>query len=192
MTLPHTVLLATKNLGKLKEYQKLFESLPIQLKTLNDVDFPDVEETGKTFFENAKLKAESAFKLTRLPTLAEDSGLCVDALDGAPGIYTARYGGMKKLLKALQSTQKPRTAHYHCCLAYMDDSTEMLKFEGNLHGSIAHEASGTGGFGFDPIFIPKDEIRTAANMSDEELMPIRHRTIALNKFIAHLKDVNEH
>jgi non-canonical purine NTP pyrophosphatase (RdgB/HAM1 family) len=190
MTLPKTILLATKNPGKLKEYQALFEGLPIELKTLNDVDFPDVDETGTTFFENAKLKADSAFELTGMPTLAEDSGLCVDALGGAPGIYTARYGGMEKLLEAIKSPEKSRKAHYHCCLAYKDSHETTQKFEGNLQGSIATEISGKNGFGFDPVFIPEGFSKTVASLDEKIVLPIRHRTIALQKFIGHLKELN--
>ena len=190
MALPKTILLATKNMGKLKEYQALFEGLPIELKTLNDVEFPDVDETGATFFENAKLKADSAFELTGMPVLAEDSGLCVDALDGAPGIYTARYGGMEKLLDAMKAPETNRKAHYHCCLAYKDSHETILKFEGNLEGSIAEEMSGDGGFGFDPIFIPEGFSKTVASLDEETVLPIRHRTIALKKFIEHLKSLD--
>lgn len=158
-------------------------------------EIPDVEETGSTFEENALLKAVAISKATGLPAIADDSGLCVDALGGAPGIFSARYAGkhgddnanLNKVLVELQGVEDTnRSAHFTCVTALvMPDGRKVTKM-GEFHGFIAHAPVGDFGFGYDPIFIPQGSSITSAQMSAQEKDLVSHRGISLRAIAPHV------
>ena len=189
-------IIATNNQKKLKELERILNPLGINAVSAKDegISLDDVEETGTTFAENAFLKAEAAFKKTGLPSVADDSGLCVDALDGRPGIYSARYAGENatdsdknnKLLSELKYVpEKDRTAHFTCAICCILPNGEKIEVEGICEGSIAFEPHGNGGFGYDPIFKYGD--KSYAELSSEEKDAISHRGKALRKLKAELE-----
>jgi XTP/dITP diphosphohydrolase len=154
-------------------------------------DDPDVEESGSTLLENALLKARAGFTRSGIPTLADDTGLEVDALDGAPGIYSSRYAGehatyeenRRKLIDVIrQFPEVARAARFRSTIVYVDGVRE-LHFEGEVEGLILTEERGTNGFGYDPIFLPKGETRTMAEMTNREKNAISHRGRALRAFL---------
>lgn len=189
-----TIVIATRNPGKAKEFTKLFAEKGYQVKTLLDYpELPDVEETGKTFEENARLKAETIAAILKQTVLADDSGLIVDALDGMPGIFSARFAGEPtnnaannaKLLHELTGVPKEkRTAMFHCTLVFAAPDKESLVVEGNWAGEIGTIPRGDHGFGYDPLFFVPEEQKTAAELSDERKNEISHRGLA----VAKLKD----
>lgn len=189
-------IIATNNQKKLKELERILNPLGINAVSAKDegISLDDVEETGITFAENALLKAEAAFKKTGLPSVADDSGLCVDALDGRPGIYSARYAGENatdsdknnKLLSELKDVpKKDRTAHFTCAICCILPDGEKIEVEGRCEGSIAFEPHGNGGFGYDPIFKYSD--KSYAELSSDEKDSISHRGQALRKLKAELE-----
>lgn len=192
------LLIATKNAGKIKELEKMLADLPLHLRSLKD--FPNAfepEETGATFVENAVLKAKSYALQTTLFALADDSGLEVEALDGAPGIFSARYAGanagdeqrIEKLLEELNETRSEnRRARFVCAVAFAD-KTGAIKFveEGFCGGKIAFARRGTNGFGYDPIFIPDGFAETFGELSGDVKRRISHRSRALNKIIQQIR-----
>ena len=188
------ILIATKNIGKVRELEKLLEGFA--LRSLNEFsDVPDVEETGATFAENAILKAREYAKQTNLWALADDSGLEVAALDGAPGVFSARYAGKNateaekivKLLDALKE-KNDRCARFVCAMAISDKNGE-IKFlaEGICNGKIALKPSGTNGFGYDPIFIPEGFNQSFGELSGNVKKKISHRAQAIMKIIQYLR-----
>ncbi len=195
--------IATHNPAKLKELSRILEPLGIQAVTDRDlgVELPEVEETGTTFAENAFLKAESACRFTGLPAIADDSGIAVDALNGGPGIYSARYGGPaatdrdrnRKLLAELDGLPpEQRGAHYVCAICCVfPDGSEPLTAEGRMYGTIGNEERGAGGFGYDPLFIVAPGVpgagKTAAELTETEKDAISHRGNALRAFRALLQ-----
>lgn len=194
------VLIATKNKGKIAEFQALFKKYGMQ--TLSLLDFPDiedVEETGETFEENARLKAEEISSLLHVPVLADDSGIMIDALDGRPGVFSARYAGLAKndqdnndkVLDELKSIpMESRTARFVCVLAVARPNKETFFVTGSCEGKIALSASGSNGFGYDPIFIPEGYSKTMAEISPEEKNEISHRGRAINELDKQLKNIN--
>ncbi len=193
------IVVATKNAGKIKELKELLTDLPLRLKGLND--FPNIteaEETGATFAENAAIKAQSYALQTGFYSLADDSGLEVEALGGAPGVFSARYAGLNatdseriaKLLDELNETRdEKRRARFVCAMAISNEAGE-IKFsaEGVCNGKIALKPSGTNGFGYDPIFIPDDFKPTFGELPDETKQKISHRAQAARKIIRFLRD----
>ncbi len=188
------LLFATHNANKAHEISKILGS-EYKLLTLDDAGVTtDIPETADTLEGNALLKARFLYNLTKKPVFADDTGLEVDALDGAPGVFTARYAGpecdpqknMDKLLSALANKER-RTAQFRTALAYIDkDGTEHL-FEGICRGTIAMSRQGDGGFGYDPIFAPDGyEGRTFAQMPMDEKNKISHRGLAIQKFVSFL------
>lgn len=183
------VIIATKNEGKAKEFKQLFRQHSINVKSLRDFpDAVDVEETGTTFTENAILKAEAIAKQYGETVIADDSGLVIDALDGRPGVYSARYAGedkndkanIDKVLRELDGTALgQRMAHFQCVLATAVPDQKTETFSGKCDGLITHERSGKGGFGYDPIFYIPAEGKTMAELSNEEKNSISHRGVAL-------------
>lgn len=181
------LLLGTKNPGKIKEIKDIFSDLPaLELLTFTERPFSDVLEDGQTFAENARKKAYQISAETGLPVLAEDSGLEVDVLGGAPGVESARFAGaakddrknIEKLLHMLESTAN-RRARFRCVVVlYLLDGREFFS-EGVLEGRIAHEPRGTTGFGYDPIFIPKSFAQTLAELGPAVKNQISHRRRAL-------------
>ena len=193
-------LLATHNLKKQAEMQRILAPLGVQVLTaeMADVCLTDVEETGTTFRENAYLKAHTGCLESGLPCIADDSGLCVDVLGGAPGVYSARYAGehgddeanIRKLLNALRDTPKEgRTAAFVCAVCVCFPDGRMLEIEGRCEGSIAFEKSGTGGFGYDPVFLVNG--RSFATFTAEEKDAVSHRGVALRKLSEALPDYLE-
>lgn len=196
-----TVIIATKNQGKAKEFESLFAAKGYEIKTL--LDFPnslDVEETGTTFEENAILKAEAISKEYKQLVIADDSGLIVDALDGRPGIYSARYAGedkndeanTNKVLSELKGVpENERIARFYCALAVASPNQETITVSGTIEGIITEQPIGENGFGYDPIFYVKELGKTTAELSKEEKNKISHRANALkaleNKLDSFLK-----
>ncbi|MGY0218413.1 XTP/dITP diphosphatase [Endozoicomonadaceae bacterium StTr2] len=194
----HQVVLASGNHGKLNEMQHLLGGLNIKLLLQKQMGVESVEETGLTFIENAILKARHAAQVTGLPALADDSGLEVDALNGAPGIYSARYAGEEasdsdnneKLLKALNGIKTgDRTARYHCVLVYVrhaEDPTPIIAM-GQWEGFILEEPRGSHGFGYDPLFFVPEEHMTAAELESDHKNKISHRAVAMQQLIQQLQ-----
>lgn len=192
------LVIATKNRGKARELGEMLKGLEVEVLSL--ADFPSVAlppEDGDTFTENALIKARAVFEATGLPSLADDSGLVVDALDGRPGIYSARYAGRnatdeenyRKLLVELEGVPLgKRAARFVCALAYKDKVREEV-FEGELCGRIAARPRGENGFGYDPVFEVERLDRTAAELSPSEKNAISHRAEALKRFKTWLAEV---
>lgn len=178
-------IIASHNAHKVDEFKRIMEPMGIELLT---ADLPEVEETGKTFMENARLKAESACKATGLPSVADDSGLCVDALNGEPGIYSARYAppgeGKKTVLKKLEH-KEDRGAEFISAIACVFPKGDTIEVTGRCRGSITREILGKGGFGYDPIFLVGD--KTFAQMNPQEKDAVSHRGIALREFEVKLR-----
>ncbi|WP_270180601.1 XTP/dITP diphosphatase [Alkalihalobacillus sp. CinArs1] len=185
------LLVATKNSGKVKEFKRRFETEQLQVISLLDMEeAPDVEETGTTFAENAVLKAETIMRMTNQIVIADDSGLVIDALDGEPGVYSARYAGpekddeanIDKVLTELNDVpDDKRTASFQCVLAVAIPGKNTEIFSGSCEGRIAHERSGYEGFGYDPIFFVPSYQKTMAELSPEEKDSISHRGEALDR-----------
>lgn len=181
--------LASGNKGKLKEFAEMFAEYQIEVLPQNDFNVSEVAETGTTFVENAIIKARHAAAATGLPAIADDSGLEVDALEGAPGIYSARYSGehataesnYQKLLAALQDVAAPRKARFQCVLVYMrhaKDPTPIIA-QAAWEGTIGFAPQGAEGHGYDPVFIPAGMDQTAAEISSEQKNALSHRGKAL-------------
>ncbi|AIR63873.1 XTP/dITP diphosphatase [Cedecea neteri] len=193
------VVLATGNAGKVRELADLLADFGLDVVAQTELNVESVEETGLTFIENAILKARHAAKVTGLPALADDSGLAVDALGGAPGIYSARYAGedasdrqnLDKLLEALKDVpDDKRKAQFHCVLVYMrhaEDPTPLV-FHGSWPGVITHAPAGQGGFGYDPIFYVPSEGKTAAELTRDEKSAISHRGQALKLLLEAMRN----
>jgi XTP/dITP diphosphohydrolase len=189
------LIFASRNQGKIEEIKSMLSPLGITVLSAKDLDLPDVDETGKTFEENAYIKALAAAKSQNIPCIADDSGLCVDAIDGRPGVYTARYApnrdfdkGMDKLLKELADTKSGnRSAHFSCVIVLAHPNGSYKSFEGRVDGQIATKKTGHAGFGYDPIFIPTGFSRSFAEFDSTEKNKISHRGRALQKFITYLK-----
>ena len=191
------LIIATKNAGKAKEFQQFFAQLHIRVKSLLDFDdLPDVEETGTTFAENARIKAETIAELLDMPVLADDSGLEIDALQGRPGIYSARYAGedkddeanIRKVLEEMQSVpMEKRTARFVCVLALAEKGKETVITEGYCEGKIALHPAGENGFGYDPIFIPEGYTNTLAELDPSVKQEISHRRHAMDQLQALLR-----
>ncbi len=192
------LVLASGNPGKLKEFQQLLADCGYQVRSQGEFGLDSAEETGLTFVENAILKARHASAHTGRPALADDSGLSVDALDGRPGIYSARYAGPEaadadnnaRLLKELEGIpEAERGACYHCVLVLMrhaDDPTPVIA-QGQWRGRIRTEAKGNGGFGYDPLFQVLERDCSAAQLGKEEKSRISHRAIATQALLSRLR-----
>ncbi len=193
-----TWVLASSNPGKLKEFSDLLASISVSIKPQTELGVSDAIEDGLSFIENAIIKARWASKHTGLPALADDSGLAVDALKGAPGIYSARYSGTKatdadninKLLDELNDVATAqRTAQFHCVLAFVKHALDPTPIicHGIWHGSILNEARGENGFGYDPIFLVPELNKSSAELSKPEKAKLSHRGQAITQFKHHLK-----
>jgi XTP/dITP diphosphohydrolase len=196
--MPHTIVLATGNAGKVIEFNSLLDGLGLHIRPQSDFAVPEAEETGLSFIENAILKARNAARHTGLPAMADDSGIEVDALNGAPGIYSARYAGLnkssadnnQKLLEALADTpQEKRSARFQCVMAYLrhaEDPTPIIA-QGTWEGFILSAAQGEHGFGYDPIFWVPTHGCSAAELPDAIKNSLSHRALALQSLLAQLK-----
>ena len=189
-----SILIATKNEGKTKEFRQFFAQLGYKVENLNAYpDLPDVAETGLTFEENARLKAETIAELTGKMVLADDSGLKVDVLGGMPGVWSARFSGPDatdasnnaKLLHELAMVfeLKDRSAQFHCTLVMAAPGAQSLVVEADWEGYIATAPQGENGFGYDPLFLVGDSGKTSAELSLEEKNKISHRAKALEKLV---------
>lgn len=187
--------LASHNPGKLKEMSGILTALNVEVVSPADLGIHvEVEETGTTFAENAMLKAKAICAAANLPAIADDSGLCVDALNGGPGVYSARYGGEElddrgrsMLLLNSMRGQTSRAAHFACAIACAFPNGDMLTAEGRCDGAIAFAPMGTEGFGYDPVFLIPALAKTFAQLSAEEKSAISHRGRALTAFAAQLE-----
>ena len=181
-----TFIMATHNRHKVTELQRILAPLGIEVTT---ADLPEVEETGTTFEENAQLKARSACRATGLPSVADDSGIVVDALGGAPGVYSARYAGQhgddaannSLLIEKLKDVPAPRTAHFVSAIALVRPGKLPMLAKGFCDGQILFEPRGNNGFGYDPYFLPDGMSKTFAELSGEIKNAMSHRAFALQK-----------
>ncbi len=183
------ILLATKNKGKIREIKSILSDMDIEVVSLDEVDsLPDVEEDGKTFYENALKKAKEIAEATDMMTLADDSGLEVDVLGGDPGVYSARYAGdnatdddnNRRLLDTLRDVPvEKRTARFRCVIVVYHPSGKWMSAEGTCEGIITDQPKGEGGFGYDPIFLLPKLGRTMAELSPDEKNSLSHRANAL-------------
>lgn len=189
-------ILATNNMKKLEEMQRILSPLGIEVKTATmlGIELPEVEEDGDTFEANAEIKAASACKITGLPAIADDSGLCVDYLDGAPGIFSARFAGEHGndeknndlLLQKLEGVkQEDRTAHYVCAICCIFPDGRKIVVRGECEGLIGFERDGNAGFGYDPLFIVDG--KSFGRYTGEDKDKISHRGKALRALVAELE-----
>ncbi len=191
------IVLASNNAGKVREINQLLQGHDLEVVPQSRFDVSEVEETGLTFVENAILKARHAAAHTGLPAIADDSGLEVDALDGAPGIYSARYAGagasdlenLQKLLHDIEDVpDEQRTARFQCLMVYLrhaGDPTPRI-FQGTWEGRILHAPQGDNGFGYDPVFYVPDQQCSSAQLAPEVKNRLSHRGQALRKLVAAL------
>ncbi len=191
------VVLASGNAGKLREFFKILGSAGFEIVAQSDYDVTDVPETGLTFVENAIIKARNASQQTGLPALADDSGIEVDALQGQPGIYSARYSGEgdtannQKLLQAMKDVpDEQRTARFRCCIVYMRHAKDPspLIADGSWEGTILREPSGANGFGYDPLFYVSSFGKSSAELTSEEKNSVSHRAKALEIMLQQMKE----
>lgn len=190
-----TVIIATKNRGKAREYRKMFDKEKTQVKTLNDFTNPPViKETGHSFEENATIKARAVVNWLNVPALADDSGLEVHSLNNEPGIYSARYAGdhddkanNDKLLKRLAGHQN-RSATFVTCLVFLKPNGHKITVKGKLNGKILTSRHGQNGFGYDPLFYVPSKHMTLAEMTTNQKDAISHRGIAARKMMKKLND----
>jgi len=196
------IVLATANTHKVIEFQRILNELLPDLELVAASQFPgvpEIEETGSTFAENALIKARAINEFTNLPALADDSGLVVEALNGAPGIFSARYAGINaddkanvvKLLNEIKELdQSLLGAKFECAIALVDKSEDLeLVVDGQMPGQVIKEVRGENGFGYDPIFVPQGLTKTSSELSDSEKDKISHRGIALRKISVILKQL---
>jgi XTP/dITP diphosphohydrolase len=183
------LIFASGNKGKVAEIRNIFNGSIFRIISLHDLDdISDIVEDGLTFEENARIKAKIIFDKFRLPTIADDSGLVVEQLNGEPGVFSARYAfegctyddNNKKLLKELSAFPKPHLAKFVCCAVYIDDSKYLSSF-GEVSGKIINEFRGKMGFGYDPVFLPDGFEKTLAELDIEQKNKISHRAKAFMK-----------
>lgn len=183
------IVLASNNAGKQNEFRAILKDHRILLPKDLGINL-DVQETGETFYDNALIKAKALFELCGRPAIADDSGLCVDALCGAPGVYSARYSGgsdadnINKLLHELVGV-KNRNAHFECCIVYYDGD-EVISATGKTYGHITEAADGDGGFGYDPVFFSDDLQKTFGRAAECEKNKVSHRARALQALLDNL------
>lgn len=188
--------LASQNKHKLEEMQSILSAHGVEVALESDLGLRvDVEETGETFAENAMLKARAVMEASGLPAIADDSGVCVDALNGGPGVYSARYGGPElddagryRLLLANMQGAKTRAAHFTSAIACIFPNGDTIEAEGICPGTIAFAPQGTGGFGYDPVFFLPELRKTYAQLTPEEKAAVSHRGKALAVFDGKLRD----
>lgn len=197
------LIVATKNNGKADEFKTFFKAYPIKVLSLLDLPeaVPDIDETGTTFEANAAIKAEEIAARMQIPVLADDSGLVIDALNGKPGVYSARYAGeptddQKNITKVLEEltgiTIEKRGARFVCVLAIAAPYKGTVFYHGTCDGTIALEPKGENGFGYDPIFTPKGYQQTMAELDPSVKNEISHRSRAINDLKADIPSVLKH
>ena len=187
------LVIASHNPGKVREIAALLDGHGLEVVSAKALDLPEPEETGTTFVMNAELKARAAADLSGLPALADDSGLCVDALGGDPGIFSARWGGeAKDFGEAMRRVEAklgelddpPRDAHFVCALALAWPDGHVEWFEGRVDGTLAWPPRGDRGFGYDPMFVPDGRSETFGEMDQDEKHTISHRADAFRQLVA--------
>lgn len=189
------MILASHNKGKIKEFREILAKFNIEVISLADLNFCDeIEEDGTTFMENALIKAKTIYDLYKLPVIADDSGLCVEALNYGPGIYSARYGGVETdldrtnlVLKHMEH-ETNRNAYFHCSIILYLAPNDYKHFEGKVHGTLDYEVKGENGFGYDVIFIPNGYKDTFGIISSEIKNQISHRANALKSLVNYLEN----
>ena len=184
------LIIASHNTGKVREIDALLQPFGVTVLSAGKLGLPEPEETGDTFTANAVLKAKAAAMATKLPALSDDSGLSVDALDGAPGIYSARWGGPEKdfdvamrKVKDKLNPHKSRAAHFACVLALAWPDGHIEAFEGRVDGTLVWPPRGALGFGYDPMFLPNGLAETFGEMDQEAKHRISHRADAFQKLV---------
>jgi len=193
------VVLASSNVGKLREMSALLAPLGLELVTQSTLGIESADETGTTFMENALIKARHAARKAKLPAISDDSGIEVDALEGRPGVYSARFAGenasdqdnLRKLLVELHDIPAEfRLARYHCVIVFVRDANDRdpVFAHGTWEGRITTEPRGSGGFGYDPIFVPAGMHDTAAQLPPERKNELSHRAQALRALVAELQE----
>lgn len=188
------IIVASNNKGKIIEYKRMLAPLGFEVFSQGEKNIDiDVEETGSTFEENASIKAHAIYDLTHTSVIADDSGLCVDYLNGEPGIYSARYKGLKteserrkSILEELDGIEN-RKATFYCCICYIDSFGKESTVVGEYKGSISKEERGSEGFGYDSIFIPDGEVKTNAELGVDHKNKYGHRAKATLKLLELLK-----
>ncbi len=186
------IVLASSNKHKVQEINDISSSYGVQAEFILPPDGFDPIEDGKTFQENSYIKARAAWELSKAWTLADDSGLCIKALNGAPGIYSARYAEtpalrIERVLNELDGIQD-RSAYFTCAMTLINpDGKVEYSFEGRCEGSIIRESRGNNGFGYDPIFLPNGYTKTMAELAEDEKNKISHRSVALRKVLNYIK-----
>jgi XTP/dITP diphosphohydrolase len=189
------IIFASKNLGKIREVKKIINGADIELISLLELNYPsEIDETGTTFEENAKIKAAEVYNKYKIPAMGDDSGLSVDQLFGAPGVYSARYAGQgandddnnRKLLRELEKFKEPHHAKYICCAVYFDGENYTIS-EGEVEGIIIKEPRGNNGFGYDPFFVPDGYEQTMGELPLDEKNKISHRSKAFKSLKDALK-----
>lgn len=194
-----TVALASSNAGKLRELSELLSDCDIELVSQSDHGVAPAEETGASFVENALIKARNAASILGLPAIADDSGLVVDALDGAPGIQSARFSGpegtdatnIEKLLGLLDGLAgEKRAARFYCCIVYLRDAEDPIPIvcEGEWRGRVLAAPRGSGGFGYDPVFYAPEFDCSAAELAAEQKHAVSHRAKALRTLLSRLRE----
>lgn len=195
---PGKLVVASHNEGKVKELRALLQPHGMELVSAKELDLPEPDETGTTFFFNAELKAMSAADLSGLPAIADDSGICVEALDGRPGVYTANWAetedgrdwtlAMTKVEEALGevSSEASRAAWFACVLSVAWPDGHVESFEGRVDGTLVWPPRGTKGFGYDPMFVPLGHEQTFGEMDPDAKHRISHRAVAFQKLVAAL------
>ncbi len=190
------LMIATSNAHKVNEFEALLKPLGYEVKSLLDLAEPlEIEENGSTFEENALIKASAVHKIVKMPVIADDSGLCVNAMDGAPGIYSARFMGYdtdydiknREILAQVQNSED-KGAQFVCAIAYVESETLQHVFTGVVEGKIHDQMLGEHGFGYDPIFYYPPFHTTLANVSESLKNEVSHRSRACAKLIAYLED----
>lgn len=190
------IIIASNNQGKIGEFKKILTPLGYNVISQKEAGINiEVDETGTTFKENSELKARALYEILKKPVISDDSGLEVEYLNNEPGVYSARYMGLQSdterracILKKLDGIEEEkRNAHFVCCMCYIDANGKEQFAVGYWYGKIATEERGNNGFGYDPIFIPDGETRTAAEMLPEEKNAVSHRANALKELIKILK-----
>ncbi|MDJ0916303.1 MAG: RdgB/HAM1 family non-canonical purine NTP pyrophosphatase [Woeseiaceae bacterium] len=198
MSLPSKIVAATSNPGKIREFNRLLTEFGIEVVPQSAFDVPDADETGTTFEANSLIKARHAAELTGMPAIADDSGIAVDALDGRPGVYSARYAGpgatdeanVDKLLDEMQGVSD-RAAAFHCVVTFVaDPQAEPIAAEGIWHGHILEERRGSGGFGYDPVFLDPESGVASAELSQDEKNARSHRGKALRELARRLRELS--
>ncbi len=191
-----TLVLASNNAGKLKEFSQLLAQIDFEVRPQGEFDVPEAEEPYLTFIENALTKARHASRLTGLPALADDSGVCVNALGGAPGVLSARYAGEPKSdaennrkLVADLASHTDKSAYYYCVLVFVRhaDDPQPVIADGRWNGFIIDEPRGAGGFGYDPYFLLPEQNKTAAEFTAAEKNAVSHRGQALRALVEKLR-----